>query len=65
MNIKITQQTWSSSEDRNNNKPKEKITLEELRKNSIFAEHVGCLEGVFPPEMTSVEIAKHWTDYVD
>lgn len=44
-------------------KPK-KITLKELRKNSIFDEHVGSMKDIHPG-LSSVEISKKWTDYVD
>lgn len=41
-----------------------KITLAELEKNSTFDKYVGCMKNDFPG-LTSVEIAKKWTDYVD
>lgn len=44
--------------------PAKKITLEELRKNSVFKKFEGCMSDDFPG-LTSVEIAKKWTDYVD
>jgi prevent-host-death family protein len=43
---------------------KKKITLEELRKNSIFEKYAGCIDKKFG-NLSSVEIAKKWTDYVD
>lgn len=61
--MKEAEEAWFNRNK--NKKPKKKITLEELRKNSIFDKYAGCLDGLFPPEMSSVEIAKHWTDYVD
>lgn len=45
-------------------KVQKKITLEELRKNSIFKEHIGTMKDEWPG-LTSVEVAKKWTDYVD
>lgn len=44
--------------------PVKKMTLEELRKNSTFSKYAGCMQDDYPG-MTSVEVAKHWTDYVD
>lgn len=44
--------------------PAKKMTLEELRKDTFFDKYVGCMENDYPG-MTSVEIAKRWTDYVD
>lgn len=41
-----------------------KITMKELRKDSTFDKHVGSMKDVHP-ELSSVEIAKKWTDYVD
>lgn len=46
------------------NKRKRKITIEELRKNSIFNEHMGSMKD-FGNGLTSAEIAKKWIDYVD
>ncbi len=49
-------------------KPKKKVrkfNLEEIRKNSIFSKYEGCLDDFFDKNLTSVEIAKRWTDYVD
>jgi len=45
-------------------KVKKKIDLEELRKSSIFEKHAGCMENDYPG-LSSVQIAKKWTDYVD
>lgn len=61
--VKEAEKSWLNRNDGEG--PKKKITLEELRKNSKFNKYIGYLEGMFPPEMSSVEIAKHWTDYVD
>lgn len=44
-------------------KPK-KITLKELRKNSIFDEHIGSMQDAYPG-LSSIEISKKWTDHVD
>lgn len=47
--------------------PAKKMTLEELkmlRKNSVFAKHAGTMKDSWPG-LSSVEIAKKWTDYVD
>lgn len=44
--------------------PTKKMTLEELRKDTTFDKYVGCMKDDFPG-LTSVEIAKKWTDYVD
>lgn len=41
-----------------------KITIAELRKNSIFDEHVDCMKNAYPG-LNSIEISKKWTDYVD
>lgn len=41
-----------------------KITLEELRKNSIFEKYKGCIDEKYG-NISSVELAKKWTDYVD
>lgn len=41
-----------------------KITLEELRKNSIFENIPSNFDKVFG-NISSVELAKKWTDYVD
>lgn len=47
--------------------PMKKITLEELkmlRKDSVFAKYAGTMKDLWPG-LSSVEIAKKWTDYVD
>lgn len=44
--------------------PTKKITLEELRKDTFFDKYVGCMKNDYLG-LTSVEIAKKWTDYVD
>lgn len=41
-----------------------KITLEELRKNSIFEKYKGCIDKKYG-DISSVKLAKKWTDYVD
>lgn len=44
-----------------------KITLKELkamRNNSVFAKHAGTTKDLWPG-LSSVEVAKKWTDYVD
>lgn len=41
-----------------------KITLAELEKDSTFDKYVGSMKDVFHG-LSSVEIAKKWTDYVD
>lgn len=41
-----------------------KLTLEEIRANSIFEKNTGSLDKTFG-EISSVELAKKWTDYVD
>lgn len=48
-------------------KIQKKITLAELkamRENSIFAKHAGTMKDLWPG-LSSVEVAKKWTDYVD
>ncbi len=45
-------------------KPAKKITLKQLRKNSVFGKYIGCMENAHR-KLTSIEIAKKWTDYVD
>jgi prevent-host-death family protein len=45
-------------------KVKKKITLEELRKNSYFGKYVGFFKDKYK-NISSVELAKRWTDYVD
>ena len=45
-------------------KARKEMTLEELNKDTYFDEHVGSMENVYPG-LSSVEIAKKWTDYVD
>jgi prevent-host-death family protein len=47
-------------------KKKKKFDLEEIRKNNTFYKYIGCMEN--DPDfkgLTSVQIAKKWTDYVD
>lgn len=49
-------------------KPKKKVrkfNLEEIRKNSTFAKYRGCMDDYFDKNLSSVEICKRWTDYVD
>ena len=41
-----------------------KITLKELRKNSIFDKYAGCIEKQFG-EISSTKLSKNWTKYVD
>ena len=41
-----------------------KITLKKLRKNSIFDKYAGCIEKQFG-EISSTELSKNWTKYVD
>ena len=53
---------------KNESKPKKhkKFNLEEIRKNSTFRKYRGCMAD--NPDfkgLTSVQIAKKWTDYVD
>ena len=45
-------------------KKKKKFDLEEIRKNDIFSKHAGVLDKKFG-NISSVKIAKKWTDYVD
>lgn len=45
-------------------KPKKKITLEELRKNSVFKKYKGCVEKAFG-DISSTELTKNWANYVD
>lgn len=47
--------------------PAKKISLEELkalRKNSVFEKHAGTIKNMWHG-LSSVEVAKKWTDYVD
>lgn len=46
-------------------KPRKKMTLEELRKNSHFSKFVGIFDGPEFEGKTSREILKMWTNYVD
>lgn len=43
-----------------------KFNLEEIQKNNPFYKYIGCWEDDPAFEgLTSVQIAKKWTDYVD
>jgi len=41
-----------------------KFNLEEIQKNNYFDKYSGCWDKEFG-NLTSVQIAKKWTDYVD
>ncbi len=41
-----------------------KISISQIRKNSLFQKYVGCLKGDFKGK-TSQDLQKNWTDYVD
>ena len=43
---------------------KKKMTLEELRENSVFDKYVGCLKGLYPGK-TALDIQHEWYKYVD
>lgn len=47
-------------------KPKKhkKFNLEEIQRNNYFDKYIGCWDKEFG-DLTSVQIAKKWTDYVD
>ena len=50
------------------NKPAKKarkFDLEYIRKNSIFEKYRGCLDSVYDPKISSVELCKRWGEYVD
>lgn len=44
--------------------PVKKITLEELRKDTFFDKHVGCMKNDYPG-MTAMEWQHNWHKYVD
>lgn len=45
-------------------KKSSKISLKELREDNFLNDYVGCMKNDFPG-LSSVEISKKWTDYVD
>ena len=57
----IKEEAW-----KNRNEPKvvKKITLEELRKNSVFAKYPGCMKDEYPG-MTALDLQHNWYKYVD
>lgn len=42
-----------------------KFDLDFIRKNSHFEKYAGCLDDKFDKNLSSVEISKQWTKYVD
>jgi len=46
-------------------KKAKKFDLDFLRKNSYFEKYVGCLDDKFDKNLSSVDISKQWTKYVD
>ncbi|MEK7126584.1 MAG: type II toxin-antitoxin system Phd/YefM family antitoxin [Patescibacteria group bacterium] len=46
------------------NKPRRKMTLAELRKDSFFEKYAGCMQDDYPG-MTALDLQHNWYKYVD
>lgn len=63
--IKLEDLKKLKEESRPKKKKTRKFDLDFIRKNSHFEKYAGCLDKVFGTEISSTELSKKWTDYVD
>jgi len=64
--IMLPVQEYEKLKNSASQKKKKKFNLEEIRKDNTFYKYIGCMED--NPDfkgLTSVQICKKWTDYVD